>query len=185
MSAAMELGGWTEEDKEHVLAAFAATIDKITGKILELRPDAPEDDALYYASGLFGAAVRQALREASDRVRAARGLPPRPETHREAASDLAEDVLVMHSGGGGDGGTQDMVDLLVDLIHYAGPTDFDDCLDAALERYEEEAVEDAGAEEEAEHPAPAAPTPAKPPVSAEERRWIARLENYRPVGYDA
>ncbi len=60
MSPALELGGWTEEDKEHVLAAFAATIDKITGKLLELRPDAPEDSALHYASGLVGAAVQAA-----------------------------------------------------------------------------------------------------------------------------
>ena len=186
MSAAMQIGGWTEEDRERTVAAFADTIDRLAGKILELRPDAALPGVVHYATGLFSAAVRKALRDAGDRVRAARGLPPRPETHREAAADMAEDLLVLHSGGDID--EDSLPDLLVDLVHYAGPQDFDGALEAALERYEAEVQEDAEADGDAEAGEAATP-PDAPPVTAEEKRAqqarIARLEAYQPMGYDA
>jgi len=182
----MQIGGWTEEDRERTVAAFADMIGRITDKILEYRPDAPVENALYYAKGLFGATVRVALREAGAQVRAARGLPEPPETHREAAADMAEDLLVLHSGGDID--EDSLPDLLADLVHYAGPQDFDDALEAALERYEAEAQEDTEAEGDAEAVDAATP-PDAPPVSAEEKRAqqarIARLEAYQPARYDA
>ena len=190
MSAALQLGDWSEEDREHIVVAFSATIDRITGKLLEAREDVPLEGAVYYATGLFSAAVRKTLREAGERVRAARGLPPRPETHREAAEDMAEDLLVLHSGGDID--EDSLTDLLLDLVHYAGPQDFDGALEAALERYEVEVQEDAEAEGDAEavEAATLAATPdGAPQPSPEEKRAqqarIARLEAYQPVGYDA
>ncbi len=130
--------------------------------------------------------VNSVIDEAAGRLRVERGLPafaepgPEPEpappssgdgTHRAVARGLAEDTLLFHSGGEID--DQSVQDLLVDLMHHAGPEAFEDALDAALERFEEEVEEDAEAAAEEGEPDPV------------RRAQFARLRDYQPARYDA
>jgi hypothetical protein len=174
-------GTRSEDDRETVLASYAETIDRLATRLAGESHNIAVGTAIKYAHGLFSAAVRKALNEAHARVRVSRGLPEHDESHRGASSDLAEEVLRHH--GGGEIDDRSVQDLLVGLIHYCGPEDFDAALEGALERYEEEAEEDEAGEQAAGEEDTATA------LAAEEKRveqaQITRLEVYQPAGYDA
>ena len=175
---------WPEAEREDVLAAYKDMLSGITASLERSRPDVPVGVTIGVAQAILCRTVNSAIDEAVGRLRVERGLPafaePGPEptppssgdgTHRAVARELAEETLRSHSGGEID--DQSVQDLLVDLMHHAGPEAFDDALDSALERFEEEVEEDAEAAAEEGEPDPV------------RRAQIARLRDYQPARHDA
>ena len=169
-------------DREEVLAAYKDMLSGITASLERSRPDVPVGVTIGVAQAILCRTVNSAIDEAAGRLRVERGLPafaepvPAPPssgvgTHHAVARELAEGTLRFHSGCEID--DQSVQDLLVDLLHYAGPEAFDDALEAALERFEEEVEKDAeAAAEEGE----------SDPVR---QAQITRLRDYQPATYDA
>lgn len=95
------------------------TISRFAAGLSAGPQNVPAEPAIECAHRILAAKVRKALAEAHARARVAHGLlPQHDESHREVASELAEEVLRHHSGGEID--DQSLQDLLVDLIHCAG-----------------------------------------------------------------